>query len=113
MENRCLIGGLTPTNLLAINKLHLFSHIMEITMTLFSHKTFQSQKVVLNPIGSRNAVPAACVPAVGTLRLQNREAVLLTAPVFSAHDTATKMGFLLHFLLSRRSISFPFFLKGQ
>ncbi len=97
MENRCLIGGLTPNNLLIINKLHLFSHIMEITMTLFSHKTFQSPKEVLNPTGSRNAVPAACVPAVGTSRLQDQEAVPLTAPVFSAHDTATKMGFLFHF----------------
>ena len=113
MENRCLIGGLTPPNLLIINKLNLFSYIMEITMTLFSHKTFQSQKVVLNPTGSRNAVPAACVPAVGTLRLQNREAVLLTAPVFSAHDTAMEVSSRPHLSLSRRSISFPFFLKGQ
>lgn len=86
---------------------------MEITTHLFSHQTLQSQKETLNAAGSPNAVPAACVPAVGTLHLQNQEAVLLTAPVFSAHDTATRMGFLLHFLLFRRSISFPFLLKGQ
>lgn len=113
MENRCLIGGLTPPNLLIINKLYLFSHIMEITMTLFSHKTFQSQKETLSAVGSPNAVPAACVPAVGTSRLQNRKAVLLTAPVFSAHDTATEAPSHPNLPLPRRSISFPFLLKGQ
>ena len=114
MENRCLIGNLTPpTNFPIINKLHLFSHIMEITTHLLSLQTLQSHKETLNAAGSRNAVPAACVPAVGTSRLQNQEAVLLTAPVFSAHDTAMEVSSRPHLPLSRRSISFPFFLKGQ
>ena len=102
-----------PPNLPIINKLHLFSHIMGITTHLLSHQTLQSHKETLNAAGSPNAVPAACVPAVGTSRLQNRKAVLLTAPVFSAHDTATEASSHPNLPLPRRSISFPFLLKGQ